>query len=220
MGAPCFAAAPASSAAICRATAPAPPAAAAVAKDGESTGALCPAHNLSSSLPQSASVSLIAGVLRLPLQVPRLTPRMSQVVAMLLILLVRAPASLSSSAVASPCCSTSSLSTRVLVWLPVTGSPPDANEAAASQVLRAPSSSLCVSQPVSVRPAHSFSLSVSALPSFSSSSVTLLIFFSPSVTPHSRSICSLCLCSDQCMCCMDTVHAVLFFIDVNTPQSP
>lgn len=53
MRAPCFAAAPASSAVICRATAPALPAAAA-AKDGESTGALCPAHNLSSSLLPSA----------------------------------------------------------------------------------------------------------------------------------------------------------------------
>lgn len=54
--APCFAAAPASSATVCRATAPAPPAAAAVAKDGESTGALCPAHNLSSSLPVCPSL--------------------------------------------------------------------------------------------------------------------------------------------------------------------
>lgn len=47
MWAPCFAAAPASSAALCKATASAAPA---VAKDGKSTGALCHAHNLSSSL--------------------------------------------------------------------------------------------------------------------------------------------------------------------------
>lgn len=53
MSAPCFVAAPASSAAICTATAPAAPA---VAKDGESTGALCPAHNLSSSLPVCPSL--------------------------------------------------------------------------------------------------------------------------------------------------------------------
>lgn len=51
--APCFAAAPASSAAICKATASAAPA---VAKDGESTGALCHAHNLSSSLPVCPSL--------------------------------------------------------------------------------------------------------------------------------------------------------------------
>lgn len=60
--APClFAAAPASAAAICRATAPSAPAAADIAaKDGESTGARCPAHNLSSSLSPSSPVSLSA----------------------------------------------------------------------------------------------------------------------------------------------------------------
>lgn len=46
--APRVAAAAASSAAVCTPTAPA---ALSVAKDGESTGALCHEHNLSSSLP-------------------------------------------------------------------------------------------------------------------------------------------------------------------------
>lgn len=41
---------------------------------------------ISAALSLSAPVSLIAGVLRLPLQVLRLTPSMSQVAAMLLIL--------------------------------------------------------------------------------------------------------------------------------------
>lgn len=128
-----------------------------------------------------------------------------------------APAFYSSSAAASPCCSLSGVAE-------CDESPPDA---AACQVLRAPSSSL--SQPVSVCPAcclpqasrcyfsDSDAPSLS-LPSFSSSSVTPLMFFS-SVTPHRRSICSLCLCSDQCWevhvlvntvyCNVSAVHTVL-----------
>ena len=111
----------------------------------------------------------------------------------------------------------------------MTDSPPDANEAAASQVLQAPSFSRSVSQPVSACPAHSFSDSASLSPSLptppSPPSLSLpSFFFSPSVTPHSQSICSLCVCSDQCWavharygnCLCD--HAVLLFLAVNTRQ--
>lgn len=83
MRAPCLAAAPVSSVAICAATACAAPA---VAKDGESTGALCHKHNLCSFLPVYPSL-LVAGVLRLTLQVLRLIPTASQVAAMFLILM-------------------------------------------------------------------------------------------------------------------------------------
>lgn len=64
---------------------------------------------ISAALSPSAPVSLIAGVLRLPLQVLRLTPGMSQEAAMLPILSFKALAqpSMSSSAVGSPCSSTS-----------------------------------------------------------------------------------------------------------------
>lgn len=73
--APFFATVPASSAA----TAPDPPAAATPAKDGQSTGALCPAHNLSSALLIRLSL-LDSRVLTPPLQVLWLRPKMSQVV--------------------------------------------------------------------------------------------------------------------------------------------
>lgn len=145
MRARCLAAAPVSSAAICTATACAAPA---VAKDGESTGALCHKHNLCSFLPVCPSL-LVAGVLRLTLQVLRLIPTASQVAAMFLIptfnLQTHSPPAIQQFIFTSP---------SVDACEQLSSSP---NEATASQVLQAPSLSLAVS----VRPAYTFSNSAS-----------------------------------------------------------
>lgn len=96
----------------------------------------------------------------------------------------------------------------------MTDSPPDANEAAASQVLQAPSFSRSVSQPVSACPAHSFSdsaslsLSLPTPPSPPSLSLPLFFFLPQLPLTVSPSACcaSAVISAGQCMRDMGTVR--------------
>lgn len=200
--APWFAAAPVGSAAVWRAKAPTPPAAAAaIAKDGEYTGAHCPTHNLSSSLLPSASVSLTGGMLSLPLQVLRLTLRVSGGCDAHPLHHASTPASLSSSCLGGsfwqrrvagyPCKSRCGCMWPTLLRM-ITKLMQQACFFFA----------LCLSVsvhlfflPFSFSQAALCYFSASASLSLSLCSVTILFF--SSVAPHCLSICSLCLCSDH-----------------------
>lgn len=143
---------------------------------------------ISAALSPIAPVSLIAGVLRLTLQVPRLTPSESQVAATLLILRFklqpRSP---------PPLRLHSSLSTWVSPRLPVSDSPPYPNEAAASQVLQAPSFSLaacqCVSRTLLQWFCRSVSVSTSPPPPLSLSLPSFIFPLLPlTVSPSARCV--------------------------------
>lgn len=186
--APGVAAAAASSAAVCTATAPA---ALSVATDRESTGALRHEHNPSSSLnspPRSPWQSVetdVAGAEADSQSRSGCRDASYPVISAL--------GAFSSSA-AAVCLCASGLG---CVWSPLLLHP---NGAAASQVLQAASLSLAVSACT----AHSFSDSapVSVYTHTSFSSVTPLIYF-PSITPRSPTI---CLCITALISCVQTMH--------------